>query len=163
MEPHALNMVGHACDAALMQPQAGDDPEPIALDGEWENIEDQLHVCLKSIRGLYPQMYRQHLDTEGVTSDEGKTKQIANDRRRQAIETMTTRVVSGLQDSFALYSVRADLRSPLVPGRLTDLSICWTLKSSTNDNIRKIHTNKSRCVCVFLGGAEAPATQLQRA
>ena len=57
-------------------------------------------MCLKSIRGLFPQMYRQLLDTEGVTSDKGKNGQMASDRRRQAIATMTAQVVAGLQASL---------------------------------------------------------------
>ena len=100
MKPHVMNIVRDASGEVFTESQTLDDSEPIALDGEWEIIENQLQVCLKSIRGFFPQMYRQLLDTEGVTSDEGKTGQMASDRRRQAIETLTAQVVAGLQASL---------------------------------------------------------------
>jgi hypothetical protein len=45
-------------------------------------------------------MYRQPLDTEGLSTDEGKMGRMPDDCRKRAIETMKTQVIEGLQASM---------------------------------------------------------------
>ena len=73
---------------------------------------------------------------------------------------------NGPKHVCTIYSVCADLRSPLVlVAPPTDLSICWIPKSLKNDKIHKMHAPKIQGR-VFSEVAEAPqaaTTQTHRA
>ena len=70
-------------------------------DEDWQFLEERLQACLKNVRGLFPQSYKQLLEQERLSCDDPLLCQLPEAPRKQAIAELIQFCQAGIRESLS--------------------------------------------------------------